>query len=69
MECPRKLDYARDSRYFDARENDKFLASLAEGRGHAPVWRVLIEKDFNQWAVEPVLSPRSEQKDHHPSAC
>jgi hypothetical protein len=33
MECLRKLDYARDPRYHDARHNDDFLASLAEG-GH-----------------------------------
>jgi hypothetical protein len=45
------------------------VTRLDLSRGHAPVWRVLIGKDFNQWAVEPVLSPRSEQKDHHPSAC
>jgi hypothetical protein len=33
MECPRKLDYARDKNYYDARVDDEFLASLAEG-GH-----------------------------------
>jgi hypothetical protein len=31
MECPRKLDYVRDTSYFDARRVDDFLASLAEG--------------------------------------
>ncbi len=33
LECPRQLDYARDSAYYDARKDDDFLASLAEG-GH-----------------------------------
>jgi Domain of unknown function(DUF2779) len=33
LECPRKLDYARDKNYYDARVDDEFLASLAEG-GH-----------------------------------
>ena len=33
MECPRKLDYARDKSYYDARSNDELLQSLAEG-GH-----------------------------------
>jgi len=33
MDCPRKLDYARDKSYYDARANDELLASLADG-GH-----------------------------------
>jgi hypothetical protein len=33
LECPRKLDYARDESYYDAHGDDDFLASLAEG-GH-----------------------------------
>jgi hypothetical protein len=31
MECPRKLDYARDKNFYDARVDDEFLASLSEG--------------------------------------
>lgn len=33
LECPRQLDYARDSAYYDSRKDDEFLASLAAG-GH-----------------------------------
>jgi len=33
LKCPRKLDYARDSRYFNANAHNVFLESLAEG-GH-----------------------------------
>jgi len=33
LECPRQLDYARDPNYYDARTDNEFLASLAEG-GH-----------------------------------
>jgi hypothetical protein len=33
LECPRQLDYARDDSYYDARREDEFLRSLAEG-GH-----------------------------------
>jgi hypothetical protein len=33
IKCPRQLDYARDDSYYDARRDDKFLRSLAEG-GH-----------------------------------
>jgi hypothetical protein len=33
LECPRQLDYARDDSYYDARRDDEFLRSLAEG-GH-----------------------------------
>jgi hypothetical protein len=31
LECPRQLDYARDDSYYDARIDNDFLASLAEG--------------------------------------
>ena len=33
LECPRKLDYARDPRYRDQRSENEFMAMLAEG-GH-----------------------------------
>ncbi len=33
LDCPRQLDYARDPLFYDARSDNEFLASLAEG-GH-----------------------------------